>query len=65
MGRQFVNPAELDLRRDLDFLGSLNMVDEGAPSQCPVNECKLIMKQLESIEKTKGYDRSVNPRQCG
>lgn len=63
MERPFIDPAELDLRRDSDFLGSLNMVGEGAPVHCPVNECKLVVKQLETIEKMKGYERTV--RQCG
>lgn len=63
MERPFIDQAELDLRRDSDFLDSLNMVGEGAPVHCPVYECKLVTKQLETIERMKGYQRTA--RQCG
>lgn len=64
MERQFVDPAELELRRDSDFLRSLNMVDEGAPVHSSMNECRLIVRHLESIEDQKGFERPSIPRHC-
>lgn len=31
MERQFIDPTEMELRRDEDFIASLGMVGEGAP----------------------------------
>ncbi|WP_153732570.1 hypothetical protein [Sporosarcina obsidiansis] len=64
MERHFLHRAELQLRRDLDFLNSLNMVAEGAPVHCPVFEGKLVIKYLKSIEQ-KGYEKSSTPQSGG
>ncbi|AXI00442.1 hypothetical protein DV702_12390 [Sporosarcina sp. PTS2304] len=64
MGRPFIDPAELELRRDSDFLRSLDMVDEGAPVQNALNECENTIKKLELIEMMKGFERPATPRSC-
>ncbi len=57
-----IDPAELELRRDADFLRSLNMVGEGAPVHGAFNECEVVIKKLESIENNLGYE--VRARSC-
>ncbi|PID26104.1 hypothetical protein [Sporosarcina sp. P7] len=64
MERQYIHPAELELRRDSDFLRSENMVDEGAPVHGALNECKFIVRKLESIESSLGYEKPSTPRSC-
>lgn len=62
MTLKFIDPAELELRRNRDFLDSLTMVDEGAPVTDSLYECKLTVRQLQAIEQTKGYEEI--PREC-
>ncbi|PIC63532.1 hypothetical protein CSV79_11255 [Sporosarcina sp. P13] len=64
MERQFIDPAELELRRDSDFLRSQHMVGEGAPVYDALNECEIMVKKLELIEAAKGYDSPAVPRSC-
>ncbi len=64
MVRKHIDPAELELRRDHDFLRSENMVGEGAPVSGAFNECEVIVKKLESIEKKLGYEGPPKPRSC-
>lgn len=64
MERQSIDPAELELRRDADFLRAQNMVGEGAPVHGAVNECEIVVKKLESIENEKGYEGPATPRSC-
>lgn len=64
MERQFIDPAELELRRDFDFLRSENMVDEGAPVYGEINEYEVLMKKLELIEKNLGFEVPSIPKSC-
>ena len=64
MERQYIHPAELELRRDSDFLRSENMVGEGAPVHGALNECELLIKKLESIENSLGFEKPSTPRSC-
>ncbi|ARD48185.1 hypothetical protein SporoP37_08530 [Sporosarcina sp. P37] len=64
MERTFIDPAELELRKDPDFLRSLNMVGEGAPVRNALNECEIVVKKLEEIENSHGYEKPGKPRSC-
>lgn len=64
MERQFVDPAELELRRDPDFLRAKNMIDEGAPVHGALKECENLVRKLESIENSHGYEGPSAPRSC-
>ena len=64
MVRKHVDPAELELRRDHDFLRSENMVGEGAPVYGAFNECEIVVKKLESIDSSLGYEGPAKPRSC-
>lgn len=35
MERLFIDPQEMELRQDLDFIASLEMIDEGSPVHYP------------------------------
>ncbi|MFC5601908.1 hypothetical protein [Sporosarcina koreensis] len=35
MERVFIDPQEMELRQDLDFIASLEMIDEGSPVHYP------------------------------
>ena len=64
MEHHFINPAELVLRQDFDFLRSENMVGEGAPVYGEISEYEILVKKLELIEKNLGYEVPSIPKSC-
>ncbi|ARF14474.1 hypothetical protein [Sporosarcina ureae] len=64
MERQYIHPAELELRRDSDFLRSENMVGKGSPVRNALTERESIVRKLESIENSLGYEKPSIPRRC-
>lgn len=38
MERPFIDPVEMNRRKDKDFMASLDMIDEGAPVHYPMED---------------------------
>ncbi|QTD39890.1 hypothetical protein [Sporosarcina sp. Te-1] len=56
MERMPVDPAEMERRRDLDYIASLDMIGEGAPVHYPSDEAS-VDRRKEAV----GFDESELP----
>ncbi|MGN7386203.1 hypothetical protein [Sporosarcina sp. SAFN-015] len=52
----FIDPYEMELRRDPDFIASLEMIDEGSPVHYPNNDRK------PKLREASGFDASELPQ---
>lgn len=57
-----VDPAEMKLRRDLDFIASLRMVGEGAPVFTDMTKREPAVNKPEENEKPQGFNEEELPR---
>ncbi|WP_432362290.1 hypothetical protein [Sporosarcina sp. UB5] len=48
MERVFIDPYEMELRKDLDYIASLEMIGEGSPVHYPMYEKRL--KEVDGFE---------------
>ena len=48
MERVFIDPYEMELRKDPDFIASLEMIDEGSPVHYP--EYQKILKEAAGFD---------------
>lgn len=56
MERQFIDPIEMERRRDPDFIASLDMIDEGAPVHYPKDD------RIVKTREVSGFDEKELPQ---
>ncbi|MDW0116709.1 hypothetical protein QTL97_07160 [Sporosarcina thermotolerans] len=56
MEHRFIDPLEMERRRDPDYIRSLDMIDEGAPVHYPKEG------RITSRKESSGFDENELPR---
>lgn len=54
MKRLFIDPQEMELRQDMDFIASLEMIDEGSPVHYP--------QYAKNLKEAAGFDENELPQ---